>query len=157
MEDHSSYHVSAWWTSGKTGIARSELVPTVIHFTAPVSFGGDPGRWTPEELLLVALASCFTTTFQALAGYSKLAYADLEVSVDGTIEKTSSGFQFKSIEIKPRLTITEEELRPLADKVLHKSESLCLVSRAVVTPKTFLPEVLVGSASQSKATVAPEL
>jgi organic hydroperoxide reductase OsmC/OhrA len=145
MEDQSKYRVLGWWTSGKTGIVRSDQVPTVIHFTAPVSFGGDPGRWTPEELMLAAVASCFTTTFQAIATYSKLAYTDLEVDVEGEIEKTSSGFQFKSMSIRPRVTVANEELRPLAERVLHKSETLCLVSRAISTPKTFTPEVRIGT------------
>ena len=143
MEDHSSYHVSAWWTSGKAGITRSEQVPTVIHFTAPVSFGGEPGRWTPEELMLAALASCFVSTFQALSSYSKLAYADLEVSVGADLEKTSSGFQFTRIVIKPRLTLTDSESQALGEKVLKKSEALCLVSRAISTPKTFVPEIII--------------
>jgi organic hydroperoxide reductase OsmC/OhrA len=138
------YQVSAWWTSGKGGIVRSDQVPTVIHFTAPVSFGGDPGRWTPEELMLAAIASCFTTTFRSIATYSKLDYTDLEVSVDGGIEKTASGFQFTAIRIKPKLTISNEDMRPLAEKVLHKSETLCLVGRALSTPKTFHPEVVIG-------------
>ncbi|HUS19620.1 MAG TPA: OsmC family protein [Terriglobales bacterium] len=145
------YQVSAWWTSGKGGITRSEQVPTVIHFTAPVSFGGDPGRWTPEELMLAALASCFTATFQAIATHSKLPFTDLEVIVDGDIQKTASGFQFTHIGIKPRLTIAEEPLRLLAEKVLHKSEALCLVSRAINTPKTFIPDVLVGVPLQHAA------
>lgn len=151
MEDRSKYRVLGWWTSGQAGIVRSDQVPTVIHFTAPVSFGGDPGRWTPEELMLAALASCFTTTFQAIATYSKLEYADMEVAVDGEIEKTTTGFQFKGISIQPRVTVAKEELRALAEKVLHKSESLCLVSRAISTPKTFLPEVRVGVATHSVA------
>lgn len=146
--DDNKYKVSAWWTSGKGGIARSAQVPTVIHFTAPVSFGGDPGRWTPEELMLAALASCFTTTFQAIATYSKLAYTDLEVSVHGEIEKTASGFQFTTIGIKPRLTIGDESLRALAERVLQKSEALCLVSRAILTPKSFEAEVMVGAPTQ---------
>jgi organic hydroperoxide reductase OsmC/OhrA len=143
MEDN-KYQVSAWWTSGKGGIARSQQVPTVIHFTAPVSFGGDPGRWTPEELMLAAVASCFTTTFKAIATYSKLSYTDLEVSVDGQIEKTASGFQFTGIGINPKLTIADDSLRPLAERVLHKSETLCLVSRALSIPKTFTAEVVVA-------------
>jgi len=140
------YSVTAWWTAGKGGIARSEQVPTVIHFTAPVSFGGEAGRWNPEELMLAALASCFTTTFQAIATYSKLNYMDLEVKVDGEIEKTASGFQFRTIGIRPVLTIGDEALRPLAERVLRKSEGLCLVSRAIVTPKTFTSEIRVGAA-----------
>lgn len=151
MKQHHEYQVSAWWTSGKAGIARSNQVHTAIHFAAPVNFGGEPGRWTPEELMLAALASCFTTTFQALATYSKLLYTDLEVTVDGEIMRTTSGFQFKAIRIQARLTIADRELRPLAERVLRKSESLCLVSRAIVTPKTFYAEVVVGVASQTAA------
>jgi len=141
VSNGNSYRVSAWWAAAKTGIVRSDQVPTALHFTAPVDFGGEAGRWTPEELLLAALASCFTTTFHALAGYSQLPYIDLEVTVDGEIEKTSSGFQFKSIGITPRLTVPEESQRALADRVLRKSEALCLVSRAIATTKTFTPEV----------------
>lgn len=144
MEEHQSYRVSAWWTSGKAGIVRSDQVPTVIHFTAPVSFGGDPNRWNPEELMLAALASCFVSTFQAIATYSSLAYTDLEIQVSGEIEKTDSGFQFTSVSMRPRLTIADEEVRAKAERVLQKSERLCLVSRAITTPKTFTPEIVIG-------------
>jgi len=154
MEDRASYRVTAWWTSGRAGIARSEQVPTVIHFTAPVNFGGDPGRWNPEELMLAALASCFTTTFHAIASYSKLTYTDLEVKVEGEIQKTTSGFQFTAITLKPRLHIPEESLRPLAEKVLRKSESLCLVSRAISTPKQFEMEIVVNRPAYSTEAVA---
>lgn len=143
-EEKATYQVSAWWTSGKAGIVRSEQVPTVIHFTAPVNFGGEPNRWNPEELMLAALASCFVSTFQAIAGYSKLPYTDLEIWVTGEIEKTASGFQFVSITLRPQLRIAEEELRASAERVLQKSEKLCLVSRAISTPKTFSPEIVVG-------------
>jgi peroxiredoxin-like protein len=149
MEDHSSYQVSAWWTSGKAGIVRSDQVPTVIHFTAAVSFGGEPSRWNPEELLLASLASCFISTFQAIATYSKLPYTDLEIKVAGEITKTDSGFQFTSITMQPRLTIDDEALRATAERVLNKSEKLCLVSRALNTAKTFSPEILVGKHLQA--------
>lgn len=155
MESHSSHQVSAWWTSGKAGIARSEQVPTVIHFTAPVSFGGVPGQWTPEELMLGALASCFIATFQALSVYAKLPFADLEVSVHGEIEKTSSGFQFTAIEVRPGLTIEDEQLRFLAERVLLKADSLCLVSRAISTPKTFTPKIVVGVSSSTRGSITP--
>ena len=46
-------------TSGQTGIAKSDSAPNTIHFTAPPKFGGLEGRWTPEDLLMTSLASCF--------------------------------------------------------------------------------------------------
>ena len=59
MENEHKYRVVAWWTSGQTGIAKSDSAPNAIHFTAPPQFGGVEGRWTPEDLLMTALASCF--------------------------------------------------------------------------------------------------
>jgi organic hydroperoxide reductase OsmC/OhrA len=79
MEAATEYRVVAWWSSGKTGLAKSDSAPNAIHFTAPPKFGGLEGRWTPEDLLLSAVASCYTTTFRALAEYSNLHYSDLGV------------------------------------------------------------------------------
>lgn len=136
MENEHQYRVVAWWTSGQTGIAKSNSAPNAIHFTAPPEFGGMEGRWTPEDLLMTALASCFTTTFHAIAGFSKFAYTDLAVEAEATVRKTDSGYGFSEIVIRPRLTIANEEQRETAIRLLQKSEGLCLVSRALaVAPK----------------------
>src|ERR1700722_17783693 len=75
-EDH-SYRETAWWTSGRTGLAKSDSAPNAIHFTAPTEFGGLEGRWTPEELLLAAVAGCYTTTLRAIAGTAQFDFTDL--------------------------------------------------------------------------------
>ena len=146
MEDNYPYRVVAWWTSGRTGLAKCISAPNAIHFAAPHQFGGLEGRWTPEDLLLGAIASCFTTTFRALSEYSRFEYADLEVEVEGTIRKVESGYSFIGIAISPKLTIANEEGRELALRLLHKAEQLCLVSRALSVRKTFKPRLQVSRA-----------
>jgi organic hydroperoxide reductase OsmC/OhrA len=143
MEDEHSYRVIAWWSSGKTGLAKSDSAPNAIHFTAPPQFGGLEGRWSPEDLLLCAVAGCYTTTFRALADYSKLEYADLEVQVTGTVRKLESGYGFTEIAIHPRLTIESEGERPRAQRLLEKAKGLCLVSRALNVPQAFEPSLIV--------------
>ena len=147
MENKHKYRVVAWWTSGQTGIAKSESAPNAIHFTAPPQFGGLEGRWTPEDLLMTALASCFTTTFHAIAGYSKLEYTDLAVEAKGTVSKTDTGYGFSEIVIRPSLTIPNEEQRERAISLLHKAKTLCLVSRALATPQEFEARVEIGRPS----------
>jgi peroxiredoxin-like protein len=142
MESEHKYRTVAWWSSGKTGIARSNSAPNAIHFTAPPEFGGLEGRWTPEDLLLCAIAGCYTTTFRALAEYSKFAYADLEVEVEGTIRKAASGYAFEEIVIRPNLTISGgEEERSRALRILQKAKNMCLVSRALSVEQKFEPRV----------------
>ena len=40
MSEEHAYRVAAWWTSGRTGLAKSDSAPNAIHFTAPMEFGG---------------------------------------------------------------------------------------------------------------------
>ena len=144
METEHNYRVVAWWSSGKAGLAKSDSAPNAIHFTAPPQFGGFEGRWSPEDLLLAAIAGCYTTTFHALAEYSKFEYTDLEVDVHGAIRKAESGYQFEDVLIRPKLTILSEGEKPRAERLLEKANRLCLVSRALVIPQTFEPRIRVA-------------
>jgi len=143
MEEVHRFRVVAWWASGRTGLAKSNSAPNALHFTSPPAFGGLEGRWTPEDLLLCAVASCFTTTFRALAEYSKFDYTDLQVEVDGGIGKADTGYSFGEVFIRANLMIPQEEDRARALKLLQKAKSLCPVSRALAVEQRFEPHVQV--------------
>jgi peroxiredoxin-like protein len=148
MENEHTYQVVAWWSSGRTGLAKCDSAPNAIHFTAPTEFGGIEGRWTPESLLLGAIAGCYTTTFRALAEYSKFEYTDLEVEAQGAIRKAESGYAFGEITIRPKLTISSEEEQPRALRLLEKTKNLCLVARALSVPQIFEPRVHVTARAE---------
>ena len=138
-----SYRVAAWWTSGRTGLAKSDSAPNAIHFAAPKEFGGLEGRWTPEELLLAALAGCFTTTLRSISGGAQFDFTDLEVETSGSVRKADPGYGFSEIVIRPKLTIASFKERERALDLLKKAERLCLVSRAIDVPLRFEPQIEV--------------
>jgi peroxiredoxin-like protein len=144
MDQAHKFRVVAWWSSGRTGIAKADSAPNAIHFTAPVSFGGVEGRWTPEDLLLGAIASCFTTTFRAIADHSRFAYVDLQVEVSGTVAQDDGGYGFTGISIRANLTVANQEEHQLGVKLLHKAKVHCLVARALAVQQTFDPVVTVA-------------
>jgi organic hydroperoxide reductase OsmC/OhrA len=146
MEEVHQFRVVAWWTAGRTGIAKSSSAPNAIHFAAPPAFGGLEGRWTPEDLLLGALASCYTTTFRTLAEYSKFVYTDLQVEVVGVISKAETGYSFVEVSICANLIVPQEAEQERAVNLLHKAKGLCLVSRALAIRQKFEPKVRVGVA-----------
>ena len=146
METTHKYHTLAWWTSGQTGLAKSDSAPNAIHFSAPPEFGGLEGRWTPEDLLLAAVASCFATTFRVIAGYSKFEYTDLQVEVEGTVSKAESGYAFSEIILRPTVTIHGEENRDRALNLLQKTKAACLVSKALATVPALESHVEIGNA-----------
>ncbi|HEV2732781.1 MAG TPA: OsmC family protein [Terriglobales bacterium] len=150
MGQQHEYRVVAWWSSGRTGLAKSDSALNAIHFTAPPEFGGLEGRWTPEELLLSALASCYTTTFRVIAGYAKFSFADLEVAVEGVIQKLDSGYGFREVTIQPKLTILREDDRERALDLLNRAKQLCLVARALAIEQKFEPKVEAGELSGTR-------
>jgi len=137
------YQVAAWWTSGRTGIAKSVSSPNAIHFTAPKNFGGLEGRWTPEELLLAAISGCFTTTFRTIVSKAESDFTDLEVEAAATMRKVQSGYMFTEIVLRPLLKIADPEQVERAMNLLNRAARLCLVSRTLDTPLRFEPKVEV--------------
>ena len=152
MENEHRYRVVAWWNAGRTGLAKSDSAPNAIHFAAPPQFGGLEGRWSPEDLLLSAVASCFTTTFRALADHSKFEYTDLQVEVEGTVHKAESGYEFAGILIRPTLTISNLEERARADRLLEKAKRLCLVSHSLIPQQTFESQVRIAARVEASET-----
>ena len=144
MSEEHAYRVSAWWTAGRTGLAKSDSAPNAIHFTAPAEFGGMEGRWTPEELLLAALAGCYTTTLRAIAGTAQLDFSDLQVEATGTIRKGESGYSFTQIMVRPTLKIASGDEQERALDLLTRAEKLCLVSRALGMNVTFEPQLEIA-------------
>jgi organic hydroperoxide reductase OsmC/OhrA len=153
MENEHTYQVVAWWSSARTGLAKCDSAPNAIHFTAPPEFGGIEGRWTPEGLLLCAIAGCYTTTFRALAEYSNFEYTDLEVETLGTVGKAASGYAFDEVVIRPKLIISSEDEQTRALRLLEKARRLCLVSRALSIPQTYQPQVQVRARAESNQTL----
>jgi organic hydroperoxide reductase OsmC/OhrA len=145
MPSEYTFRVSAWWTSGRTGLAKCESSPNTIHFSEAAELGGLQGRWTPEQLLLSALAGCFTTTFHDVARAAKFEYTDLEVEIEGSVRRSrTAGTNFTEILVRPRLTVSGEEQRETGLALLRRAKSLCMISRAITVLQTLEPTVEAG-------------
>ena len=140
-----TYRVSAWWTSGRTGLAKCESSPNTIHFSEAAELGGLAGRWTPEQLLLCALAGSFTTTFHEIARAAKFEFTDMEVEIEGSVHRNrNAASNFTEILIRPRLTVDSEALCEPGLALLRKTKAVCMISRAIGTTQTLEPSVETG-------------
>jgi len=135
------YHVSAWWSSGRTGLVKADSSRVALHFSAPLEFGGMEGRWTPEELLLAALAGCYTTTLRALAAKAGLDLIDLQVEANASVARSQAGYAMDGIELRPSVRVAFAKEGKRALDLIHKAEKLCLISRRLSVPVKFIPQL----------------
>ncbi len=136
---------SARWTGGRNGVVTGHGVEPSISFSAPPEFQGQAGVWSPEYFLTSAVATCFITTFQAIAEFSKFNAQALEVSVEGQVEKAEGGFRFTRVTVGPVLTIDSEADRERGMRLLEKAGKACLVSRSLQSEIRLEPEILVAT------------
>jgi peroxiredoxin-like protein len=146
MQTTYRYQVVSHWTMHKRGIVEAPDVPRTINFAAPPEFGGEPGLWTPEHLLLAAVATCFTATLRVLAERSKLELQGLEVPVEGVLEREEGGYRFTEILLRPLVTILKESDRTRTLLLLEKAERACLVSRSMNSRIALSPRIVVETA-----------
>jgi peroxiredoxin-like protein len=140
-----SFKVDAQWSGGRRGFVEGEPEVPRIHFAAPPQFQGESGFWTPEHFFAAAAASCFVTTFRAIAEISKFEFVGLEVSAEGIVEKGEGGFQFTRITLRPLLTVARETDQERGVRLLEKAEHSCLVSRSLKSQIIMQPQVLVAA------------
>ncbi len=144
METQFRYQASASWTLHQHALVKAgEGILETLNFSVPPEFGGDGGMWTPEHLLLAAVASCFVATFRGVAGKSKLDFQNIEISVNGLIEKLEGGLRFTKIILHPEVLLWREEDRIRAGRLLEKSEQGCLIARSLSAALEMKPKIWV--------------
>jgi peroxiredoxin-like protein len=144
MSSEYRFRARGEWTSDRRGRVQGDAEAPELDFGAPPEFQGAPGVWSPEHLLVAAVVTCFITTFQAIADFSKFKFDGLKVVGEGVLEKGEGGYKFTRIFLQPVLTIEREEDRERAQRLLEKAERSCLISRSLQSEIVLQPTVEVG-------------
>lgn len=102
-----------------------------IPSAAPAEFGGPGNRWSPESLLVAAVADCFVLSFRAVARASRFEWFVLDCDVEGTLERKDGLNQFTRFATRARLEVPDGADVERARKLLEKAEQLCLITNSL--------------------------
>jgi uncharacterized OsmC-like protein len=81
--------------------------------------------------------------FKAIAAASRLTWTDLDVRVDGTLDRIDRKMRFTHFVVTARLTVPAgQETR--APRILEKAEEACLITNSLSAEVHLSSEVIVG-------------
>lgn len=109
----------------------------------PAEFGGPGDLWSPETLLVAAVADCYILTFRAIARASKMEWTALKCDVVGDLDKVGRKTQFTRFAIRAKLEIPEGTREEKAQKLLELAEKSCLITNSMKAPSHLESEILV--------------
>ena len=143
MNFHHFYTATAKATdSGSVGIDIDGLES--MESNAPKEFGGPGDKWSPEDLLVAAVADCFVLSFRAVAGMSKYSWKDLSCEVTGELDKSDTGVQFVGFKVKAKLVIDADADAGRAESLLKKAKGACFITNSLKAPAELELEVVQG-------------
>jgi organic hydroperoxide reductase OsmC/OhrA len=139
-----TYSVSA---AAQTDSIVSLSAPGVVDISSapPVQFGGPGDQWSPESLLVAAVADCFILSFRAIARASKLDWIELSCEVDGSLDRTDTGLRFTGFTVRASLVIDAGGDLAKAEKLMHKAEQTCLITNSLIADSQLDTKVTISN------------
>jgi peroxiredoxin-like protein len=125
------YETEVEWKKEKEGqIGGPNLPPVAVG--APPEFKGREGIWSPEQLFVASLNTCYMLTFLAIAENSKVAQVSFSSTAKGKLEKPpGSNYQITEIVVKPRVVIASANDLGRVPRILEKAKENCFVSNSI--------------------------
>ena len=115
-----------------------------LESAAPAEFGGPGDRWSPETLLVGAVADCFVLSLRAVAHASSLPFTSVSCRAEGKLDRIDRTTRFTEVILRVELQLPPDGDLERAERVLDKAKSACLVSNSLACPVQLEKSVRVG-------------
>ncbi|MGB5510971.1 MAG: OsmC family protein [Woeseiaceae bacterium] len=140
-------HHYAVTANGKsdTNITLSSRGLQDLDTAGPPEFGGPGDVWSPETLLVGAVADCFILSFRAIARAARIEWDSLSCSVVGTLDKIERVTQFTAFDLTAKLAVPAGVDHKKALQLMEKAKKHCLVTNSMKAATTLQASVLVSN------------
>ncbi|MDB9866295.1 OsmC family protein [Pseudomonadales bacterium] len=147
------YHVTATAEPLENLNLTSAGLPVIASAT-PKEFGGPGDKWSPETLLIAAVADYFVLTFRAIASASasKLPWLTLTCAVAGHLDRQDGVTQFTAFDIVVVLEVPQDTNEGRALRLLEKAEKNCLITNSLLAPAKLQASITINHDADSGQT-----
>lgn len=135
----------------RTHEASTDPATVALALSADPTFRGDPARLNPEQLLLLAAASCQLLSFLAIAARERLDVIGYEDAAAGEMPHApGTPMAITRIVLRPRVTVRAgadadpDALTARVAALLEQAHDECYVANSLRTEITLEPEIVLA-------------
>jgi organic hydroperoxide reductase OsmC/OhrA len=118
--------------------------PPELRMAPPVEFDGPGDAWSPEQLLVASVESCFLFTLRAVAAEAKLDYKSAHITGEGLLQRKDGVIRITEVVLRPALALPAGSDSVAAAQVLERSAKLCFLSASLSAAVRLEPRILVS-------------
>ena len=108
------------------------------------AFRGDPTRWTPEHLLVAALAQCHMLWYLHLCAEVGVVVTGYVDRAHGTMTETGGGGRFDEVVLRPAVRVTAPSMLAAATSAHTEAHRRCYIANSVNFPVRHEPTIDVA-------------
>jgi organic hydroperoxide reductase OsmC/OhrA len=137
------YKVKTTWSSARRGMLSAAGKADII-VGSPPEFKGEPGNWSPEELLVGSLNTCIMLTFLTLAQARGLTPAGYDSEAEGLLENVEGKYRITEVSVRPRVVVETDAQLEVGRKTMEGVEAQCFISNSITSRVKLTPEFVVA-------------
>jgi peroxiredoxin-like protein len=127
-----SFDVELMWSESEgRGAGEIETDDLVLELSGPESMGGRGVGTNPEELLVCAVASCFTATLFGVLRRARLPVDSLAVGATGTVTGFPGHARFSRVVVAPTILGGDIERHLEYEKAAGIAHDRCFIGHAL--------------------------
>lgn len=131
MQDFPHHYVVAASAHGDSNVELQSPGLEGLTSAGPAEFGGPGDLWSPETLLVAAVADCFILSFRATARAGHLDWCSLSCDVVGLLDRVDKITRFTSFSIRATLDVPEGTDEDKARRLMEKADKHCLITNSL--------------------------
>lgn len=132
MQDLPHHYVVAASASIDSNVSLESPGLEGLESAGPAEFGGPGDRWSPETLLVAAVADCFILGFRAISRAAKLDWNNLSCDVVGRLERVDKVIRFTDFSITATLEVPEGTDADKSMRLMGKADKYCLITNSLL-------------------------
>ena len=138
------YRNNLVWDTARRGRTSAPDKPD-IEIGSPPEFKGEPGVWSPEELLVGALNACLMLTFLSLAQSKGVQFAAYESAAEGLLENVDGKYRITEVGVRPSVVLKSQADLEAARTIMNEVEENCFISNSITAKVKLAAQFRVGS------------
>ena len=157
MSTDSPFEISLFWPADPgqsmppaAKFSRNNLLSSagkpVVPAGLPPSYGGDAGRYDPEELMIMSLAHCHMLTFLAYAEKKHIVVLRYEDQATGTLGRNAAGkTAMHEVVLRPRVVVAAGTVLEDVTALHEPAHANCFMANSINFAMRIEPETIAGA------------
>ena len=120
-----------WSGSGREGTGRIVTDDLVLEYSTPKSMGGKGEGTNPEELLVCAVASCYSATLLGLLHRANLPATAVRIAAAGAVTGYPAQARFERLTVSPTIVGGDPDRRREYEQAAETAHERCFIGRTI--------------------------